>query len=239
MKRVWDTVAVQAAETGYDIHLDGRPMRLPGSGIALRLPNRAMADTVAAEWARAGDGVNGEFTMHDLPLTRLAATAQDRIAPDPASTAQAIAAYGRTDLLCYRAERPEHLALRQSRLWQPWLDWARRTYNARLRVGNGIAHVPQDAEALAALEHAVGRLDPWTLAALGVAVPALGSVVLGLALQSGELDAPAAHQLCELDATFQAEQWGTDDDAAARSAAVLREIADAEQFMRLARPPAH
>lgn len=240
MKRVWQEVTVAVGQGGHAIQLDGRPMRLPVSGTALVLPNAAMAAAVAAEWAGAGEGAKGgAFTMLDLPLTRLAATAQDRIAPAPAATARAIAAYGGTDLLCYRADRPEKLVLRQSRLWQPWLDWTHRTHGARLRFGTGIAHVPQDAEALDALGRAVAALDPWTLAGMGVAVPALGSLVLGLALQAGELDAAGAHALAELDAAFQAEQWGMDDEALTRTANQLREVTEAEQFMRLARGPAH
>ena len=40
----------------------------------------------------------------DVPLTRLAGTAQERIAPDPEPVVLDIARYGETDLLCYRAE---------------------------------------------------------------------------------------------------------------------------------------
>ena len=46
------------------------------------------------------------MSFKDTPLTRLAGTALERIAPDPAPTVDAIARYGETDLLCYRAETP-------------------------------------------------------------------------------------------------------------------------------------
>ena len=51
----------------------------------------------------------GEMTFTDTPLTRLAGTAAERIAPDPAPTVDAIARYGEFDLLCYRAETPPAL----------------------------------------------------------------------------------------------------------------------------------
>ena len=60
----------------------------------------------------------------DVPLTRLAGTAQERIAPDPEPVVLELARYGEADLLCYRAEGPEALAQRQHAQWQPWLDWA-------------------------------------------------------------------------------------------------------------------
>ena len=144
----------------------------------------------------------------DVPLTRLAGTAQERIAPDPEPVALEIARYGETDLLCYRADGPDALVQRQQALWQPWLDWAEREYGARLRVTAGVMHVAQDPPALAALAQAVAAQTPPALAALGVAVPALGSLVLGLAMAAFRLDAAAACALATLDETFQAELLG-------------------------------
>ena len=73
------------------------------------------------------------------------------------------------------------------------------------------------------------------LAGLGVAVPALGSLVLGLALADGALDAGMAHELASLDELFQAEQWGEDAEAVARRERIAEELALAERFMRLSR----
>jgi chaperone required for assembly of F1-ATPase len=81
----------------------------------------------------------------------------------------------------------------------------------------------------------VGALDPWELAALGVAVPALGSLVLGLALAEQRLDPGAAHALGALEELFQAEQWGEDALAAARRQAVADEIALAARLIVLTR----
>ena len=48
--------------------------------------------------------------------------------------AEIVAAYGGTDLLCYRAEAPEELVRRQAEAWDPLLDWAADRYGARLAV---------------------------------------------------------------------------------------------------------
>ena len=142
MKRFWDTVTLQPGEVGYAILLDGKAMHLPG-GAVLRVSAEPLAHAIAAEWQAAGGGKGGEVSFADTPLTRLAGTAQQRIAPDPAPTIDAIARYAESDLLCYRAERPAELVARQSRAWQPWLDWVALTYDAPLRVGSGIAFVKQ------------------------------------------------------------------------------------------------
>jgi chaperone required for assembly of F1-ATPase len=234
MKRFWDQAAAVPTEDGsFRIELDGRPMRLPG-GPVLAVPGARLAAAIAAEWQAAGGARGGDMGFGDTPLTQLAGTAQERIAPDPAATVHAIACYAESDLLCYRAERPAELVARQARAWQPWLDWAARSHDAVLKVTTGIIHTPQDADALAALRASVARRSALELAGLGLAVPALGSLVLGLALAEGALDAAEAAETAALDELFQAEQWGEDAQAAARRAQVAEEIALAARFMALA-----
>ena len=181
VKRFWDRASVAPAEGGFAILLDGRPIHVPG-GPVLVVPSARLAEAIADEWQAAGGDKGGEMSFADTPLTGLAATAQQRIAPDPSPVVDALARYAESDLLCYRADTPPALVERQSREWQPWLDWAALTYDALLRVTAGITHVRQSEQAVSALRHALASFDAWTLAGLGVAVPALGSLVLGLAL---------------------------------------------------------
>ena len=234
MKRFWtEATAAPAPEgTGHAILLDGKPLRLPG-GAVLRVGPAALAQAIAGEWQAAGGGKGGEMSFADTPLTRLAGTAQERIAPDPAPSVAAIAAYGAHDLLCYRAETPETLVRHQHEAWQPWLDWAARQLDAPLLVRAGIAPIAQPESSLSALRRAVAARDALALAALGLAVPALGSLVLGLALAEGALDAADAHRLGALEELHQAALWGEDAQAAARRAAVAADVALAARLLRL------
>lgn len=233
MKRFWDEARVEREGGGFAVRLDGRPVRLPGGG-ALAVPSLPLAEALAAEWQAAGGTKGGEMRWDEVPLTRLAGTAAERIAPEPAATAAAIAAYGGTDLLCYRAGEPE-LAARQAREWDPWLEWAAAALGARLAVTAGIIHVAQPSAALRALEAAVAAESPLRLAALGVLVPSLGSLVLGLAVARGALEAGAAHHLSILDERHQEERWGLDWEAEERRARVGAEIAAAARLAALAR----
>jgi len=234
MKRFWDSAAVAPDQGGFRVLLDGRVVRLPG-GTPLFFPCRSLAEAIAVEWGAAGGSKGGEMDWTDVPLTRLAGTAQERIAPNPEPVALEIARYGAADLLCYRAEGPEVLVQRQREQWQPWLDWAERDYGARLRVTTGVKPVVQDPPALAALARAVAEQTPPVLAALGVAVPALGSLVLGLAMAAFRLDAASAFALANLDESFQAELWGRDDAAEERRRRMAAELAVAARFLRLVR----
>jgi len=234
VRRFWDFASVTPVEGGFAVLLDDKPMRIPG-GKPLTIAAPALAEGVTAEWQRAGGTKGGEFTMDDVPLTRLAGTAQDRIAPNPEPVAAVLAQYAESDLLCYRAEHPLALVVQQAHAWQPWLDWAARTYGARLQATTGIIHLRQDPAALDAIRCAMAGQSDLTLAALGVAVPLLGSAVLGLALAAGVLDAASAHGLASLDELFQVEAWGEDAEAALRRQRVADDIALAERFMQLGR----
>lgn len=205
-------------------------MRLPG-GAALAVPGAVLAEALAAEWGEA----DGEVRVAQLPLTRLAGTVQERIAPDPGPVARDLAGWAETDLLSYRATHPDALVAAQAAEWDPWLDWAAKRHGARLAVTEGVMPITQPREVVAALAAAVGAHDSWGLGALGVLVPGLGSLVLGLAVADGALAAGAAHRLATLDETFQERRWGADEEARERRARVLREVEDAARFLDLAR----
>jgi len=233
MKRFWDQAAVAESEGRFGIELDGRPVRLPG-GAPIRLASRPLAEALAGEWNAAGGAKGGEFSHEHVPLTRLVGTAEERIAPDPGATVSALARYAETDLLCYRAE-DRRLAARQAEQWDPLLAWAARALDAPLRVTVGVMPVAQPPEALAALSRTVAAHRPLEIAALGVAVPALGSLVLGLALARGRLDPAMAHDLATLDERFQEEFWGLDPEAEARRARAAADVDLAARFLALAR----
>jgi chaperone required for assembly of F1-ATPase len=234
MKRFWDTAtAAPHDEGGFTVLLDGRPMRLPGGG-PLRLPALPLAQAVAEEWQAVGGAKGGEMSMEHVPLTRMVGTAIDRVAPDPEPSIVAIAQYGETDLLCYRGD-DRRLAAIQAAEWDPMLEWAARALDAPLLVTTGIRHVAQPAASLAALRSAVAALPPLELTAAGLAVPLLGSLVLGLALAHGRLDGAGATRLALLEESWQQDIWGEDAEALARRRAIAKDVALAERLLVLAR----
>ncbi|MDH3229889.1 MAG: ATPase [Alphaproteobacteria bacterium] len=228
-KRFYTEAAVIALEDGASgVALDGRSIRTP-AGAALALPLPALAEAVAAEWA-AQEGTVRPLSM---PMMRLAATAIDRVGRERAAVVAQIAACGAHDLLCYRAGAPEPLVRRQAETWQPLLDWCARTCGARLAVTEGVTHVEQPQEALAALTATVDAMDDFRLAALSQLTAACGSLVLALAVCAGRTDAAGAIAASQLDEAWQAENWGSDAEAETRRANLAREITDAVRFLEL------
>lgn len=227
MKRFYKDVTVSDAP--YQILLDGRVVKTPMK-VALALPNRALAEAVAAEWRGQGE----ELDPDTMPLTKFANTAIDRVGAMRADVVDQILAYA-NDLLCYRASAPKELVARQAAEWDPLLAWAKERYGAELTVQTGIVHFNHSDEAYAALRQAVEAFDPFLLAALHTTASILGSLVLALALADGRIDAETAYALSTLDERYQVEHWGTDAEAEARAAGLLEEIQTAERFMRLAK----
>lgn len=230
MKRFYKTATAEARAGGAVVLLDGRLLRTPAKAEML-LPTLPLAQAIAFEW----DAQTTEIAPLRMPLTRLAATAIDRVAADPAVTTAEIVRYGGTDLLSYRAETPPELVASQDGLWSPLLDWFRARYDIQLRVTSGIIAVPQAADLPARLEKLCAGLDAMRLTALHAVTTITGSAVLGFALLEGRLGAAEAHDAGQLDELFQVRQWGEDEEARMRRAALREELEAVEQFLALLR----
>jgi len=226
MKRFYKTVAVEAAEDGHRILLDGRPVQTPAQQ-PLLLPNGRLAGALAGEWEAQG----ADIVPQSMPLTQLCCTYLDMPAPARAALAEETAAYAAHDLLCFRAEAPENLVARQAAAWQPLLDWCALRYDAPLNVTAGVMSIPQPDTSLAALAAAVSAHRDLSLIALAHSVRISGSLVIGLALSERQIDAEAAFEAAELDETFQIEIWGVDKEAAARRANRLADLKAAERLL--------
>ena len=225
MKRFWSAVSVDAERA---VRLDGKPVRTPGRA-PLALPNAALAEAVADEWRAVGDVLDPRA----MPLTGLANAAIDRIGPDPAGFARGLAAYGESDLLYYRAERPATLAGRQAENWDPLLAWARSRYDVDFVVTAGVIHRPQPAETVARLAAATAARDAFALAGLHPLVTVGGSLIAALALAEGALAVDAAWAAVSLDDAWQAEQWGEDAEAAKALAGRRADFSAGARFLSL------
>lgn len=228
MKRFYREAAAAPAEGGVTILLDGRPVRTPARN-PLVVPTEELAEAIAAEWNAQGE----EIDPGAMPLTGLANAAIDRVAPDPAAFAQRLAAYGESDLLCYRSEGPHELVRRQEEQWDRLLAWARRRYDVDLETICGMMHKPQPAETVERLAGAVAARDAFRLAALSPLVTISGSLIVALALAEGEIGLEEAWAAATLDEAWQAEQWGEDPLAAKALAARRRDFDAAYLFLTL------
>ncbi|MEL6689897.1 MAG: ATP12 family protein [Pseudomonadota bacterium] len=206
-KRFWTSADVSVVEGGFTVTLDGRGVKTPGKS-SLIVPTKALAEAIAVEWNAQEDEIN-PLTM---PVTRSANSAIEKIAPQREVVIEALAEYGATDLICYRAERPQELVARQVAAWDPLLEWARTELGASLSTTTGVMFSAQSPEALAALRAPLETATAFELAGLHDLIMLSGSLVIGLKARE-ETDVSALWEASRVDETFQADEWGYDEEA--------------------------
>jgi chaperone required for assembly of F1-ATPase len=212
-KRFYAGAGVTEADGGFAVTLDGRPIKTP-SGRIVAVPSRALAEAMAGEWEAQQETID-PMTM---PLTRLANSVVDAVVDRVEPVRDDIAKYLQSDLLFYRAGHPERLIEREAAHWDPVVSWARDMLGAHFILAEGIVHVRQPEAAVAAARDALPQ-DAWSVAAMHVVTTLTGSALLALALHHGARDADQVWSAAHVDEDFNAEQWGTDEEAAARKAA--------------------
>ncbi|MFL5087186.1 MAG: ATP12 family chaperone protein [Xanthobacteraceae bacterium] len=208
--RFYTMAAVGEGPEGFAVQLDGRPVRTPARRY-LAAPARVLAEALAAEWDAQKDRVDPAA----MPLTRLANSIIDGVAPAPRPVAAEIEKYLGTDLLFYRAATPAGLVANQKQHWDPIVDWARESLGARFVLAEGIVHVAQPEPAVAAAVRAIptgaDSKAAWRLGAISVVTTLTGSALLALALAAGRLTTDAAWTAAHVDEDWNMQFWGRDD----------------------------
>lgn len=211
-KRFYKDAGVEERDGRFLLTLDGRTARTPGKQ-ALAVPSRGLAEALAGEW----QGQGNEIDPSTMPITRIVNSAIDGVAPRQAEVVDDLVRYAGSDLVYYRAGEPERLAKAQDEAWKPVLDWARDTHGARFTLGEGVMHVSQPDEAVAAIRAAIAQIrSPFALAALHVMTTLSGSVLIALAHAAGQMDVDRAWAAAHVDELYQESVWGEDYEAMER-----------------------
>ncbi|MFM5906586.1 MAG: ATP12 family chaperone protein [Novosphingobium sp.] len=230
MKRFWKEAAAAPVDGGWQVMLDGRPLKTQGKRPQV-VPGQALAAALAAEWAAQGEEIDpAGFVLRDM-----ADYAIDVIAPDRAAAIGALLPYGDTDTLCYRADPGEALARRQDAVWEPLLQEAEGLWGVAFTRVSGVMHQPQSAETMARLRAVLDAQDDLTLAALRSLTGISSSLTIALLAADGAHGVDGLWQASELEELYQAELWGSDAEAEARQAKRLRDFTAAVRFAELVR----
>ncbi len=215
-KRFYKSASVADMPEGFAVQLDGKPVRTPGKAL-LALPTRAAAELVAAEFEAQVETIDPV----SMPVLRLVNTAIDGVASDMQAVLEDVMRFSSSDLLCYRADAPEKLAARQADAWDPVLDWAHSTLGARFYLAEGVMHVEQPRESVAAVGIWLKqREEPFRLSAIHLMTSLTGSALLALAVDAGAISPDDAWTAAHVDEDWTIEHWG--DDAEARQRRTLR-----------------
>jgi chaperone required for assembly of F1-ATPase len=217
-KRFYTSAGVTEGPGGFAISLDDKPVRTP-SRRALAAPTREIAEVIVAEW-NAQKEIIDPTTM---PLTRLANSVIDAVENRVEAVADDIAKYFQSDMLFYRAGHPEALVALEGSYWDPVLFWVAEALGAHFILTEGVMHVRQPDQAVAAARAALPA-DPWSIAALHMVTTLTGSALLALALMRGVLNEDQVWAAAHVDEDWNIAQWGVDEEVAARRLARLTDF---------------
>jgi chaperone required for assembly of F1-ATPase len=195
------------------------------------VPVRAIADAIAEEWRAQADNID-PLTM---PLTRFANSVVESVVDRVTPVRDDVAKYLRSDLLFYRAGHPQALVEKEAAHWDPVLFWAADTLGAHFILGEGIMHVRQPDTAIEAARDALPG-DPWSVAAIHVVTTLTGSALLALALAHGARDPDQVWDAAHVDEDWNRDQWGVDEEVAARRATREVDFRAAVRILRAVKP---
>ncbi len=226
-KRFYKEAAVAESGKGFEVTLDGKPVRTPARR-PLAAPWRDLAQAIADEWQAQAEMIDPAR----MPLTRLANSIIDGVADNPGPVREEVIKYLSSDLLFYRADGPERLTELQAEAWNPVVEWAAQKLDARFILVEGVVYAAQPAEAIEAAAKAIPH-EPWRLGAVHSVTTLTGSALLALALAHGAITASAAWAAANVDEDWQMSQWGRDSLAMSRRAHREAEIGAAEKILAL------
>lgn len=231
INRFYKAVSVEPDGGAFGVRLDGRAVKTP-QGFTLHAPTRDAAQLLADEWDAQGATVNPET----MPITRLINVALDHMPAARDESADTLAKYAETDVVCHLADTDETLQARQEESWAPLRVWAEEALGVHLLPAQGILAVDQPADSLARMRDLALTMDDVRLTATLHAAGVLHSAVLALALERGRLNAIDAFAASRIDEIYQEEHWGQDDEAAKRAAGLLDELVAVEKLLRALAP---
>jgi chaperone required for assembly of F1-ATPase len=231
VKRFYKLVSVAEQGGLHVVLLDGKPVKTPARK-DLAFPTARAAQLVAAEF----EAQETEINPTKMPFTRLSNTAIDGVAQEIDAVVEDIKRFCGNDLICYRADSPDGLVLRQTDAWDKYLNWIKADYSVRLNMTEGVMHVAQSAHAIDAFGAAlVPYKDEFSLAGLHAMTTLLGSAVMALAVAAHKFEAEQVWSDAHVDEDWTSENWGVDAEAMQRRAARWIEMQAAADFLHAVR----
>jgi chaperone required for assembly of F1-ATPase len=202
MKRFYKLVSVAPGAGGFEIHLDGKPVRTQSREI-LASPTKALAEEIMKEWMAQIDVIDPET----MPLTQILTTATERGGHNRETIEQEVLGYLNTDLLLYRTVEPEAVARLQNDVWGRWTDWFAAESGVKLLTTSGLTALEQPRAAHDYMVKIVKGADMWVFTAIQMVTAISGSIILALAFTRGAATAEDVFHAAQLEELYRNELY--------------------------------
>lgn len=153
------------------------------------------------------------------------------IAKDRTMVIEKLVKYSLTDMLLFWGTN-EELFKCQKEKWTPILTWAKENLETKFQITQTLDVPAQDSHSGERLKLFLESLTDKELTAFYYAALNMRSVLLAAALVKGRISAQEAFETSCLEELWQAEKWGTDNEASARRNELKKELEEIEAFLK-------
>ena len=209
MKKNWKTVQVKEKSINfYQILLDNNVLRTPFKN-ELVIPNAKIADEIYKEWNQETKFLNTD----KMVFYGIMSTSIDKIYGNRKLYIDDLLEFINTDLICYRAEKPNDLVKWQKKNWDPIISEVEIYINNKINIFKGIMPLKQDKEIHLKITTLLTKFSDLEIAVLHRITNITGSIFLTLCILKNNKIKKNAFQLSYLDELWQAKNWGYEEEA--------------------------
>ena len=202
-EKYWKNVRKEKqTDNSFCIYLDEICLKSDkGNNIKL---SAQLADEVVREWNAEGkiDSIKNSFH------TKLCFSVADMTKKERENVLGRLVEYGNCDPICYIADQPTKLHLKQKDLYSPLIDWAENFFSIKLNNGSGLLFIEQPALNSGKIKTYLDGLDNFHLAAINEITKCLGSLFTCLALYKNVVSQEFAWEVANVEDNFRIELWG-------------------------------
>ena len=202
-EKYWKNVKKEKqADDLFLIYLDDICLKSDnGNNIKLSAP---LADEVVREWKADGkvDAIKNSF------YTKLCFSVADMTKKERENVLGRLVEYGNCDPICYLADQPTKLHLKQKSLYTPLIDWAEKFLSIKLNKGSRLLFIEQPPLNSGKIKSYLDELDNFHLAAINEITKSLGSLFTCLALYKNAVNQEFAWEVANVEDNFRIEVWG-------------------------------
>ena len=220
MKKFWKTVEVSELTTNsYQILLDKKILKTPMQN-DLIFTNYRISYETSLEWDINSD----ELDTDEMIFFGIFSTAIDRIVNDRVLYINEIMKFVDTDLICYKADKPDELVELQNKHWDPILLIIKNYIGEEIEVFTGIMPRTQNIQVHNKIKKLIHNFSNIELSILHRLTNIIGSIFISLCVIKGDILKEHICQLYFLDELWQAENWGVEEEAAKKRDKVSKEL---------------
>lgn len=231
MKRFYKLVSTKKQPEGYEILLDGKPIKTPSDN-SLVVATEELANEIVGEWAGQGE----EISPDSMPLTQILSTQIDQVSMEREAMTETLMKYLDTDLLCYRTAQPPELVTLQAEAWDPFLTWFEERFGEALQTTTTLQALTQNSEIHQNILGHIKSMGDDAFTVLQLVTSLSGSLVLGLAFVEGAVTPEQVFAAAHVEEHHKAEIYdekthGPDPMQAQKQAAMKKDLAAAKKFL--------